>query len=109
MKKGLQPSESAPDIFITFLVSAQDMQKIRTEVYDSWGGWYGWYAPPAWTVTTVENYKEGSLMIDMVSAKNSQLIWRASCSDSIRDMKNRHKNVKSAVKKAFNHYPPKQK
>jgi Domain of unknown function (DUF4136) len=109
MKKGLQPVDFAPDVFITFLVSARDMQEIKTEVYDTWGGWYGWYAPPPWTVTTVENYKEGSLVIDMVNAKNSELVWRAFCWDSVRDMKERHKNVKSVVKKAFDRYPPKQK
>jgi hypothetical protein len=109
MKKGLQPVESSPDVYLTFFVGSKDVQKTRTDVMDTWGSWYGWYAPPTWTVTTTEQYIEGTLLMDLVDPRTSHLVWRAYCRDSIRDMQNRHKNIESAVKKAFNHFPPKQK
>ena len=109
MKKGIQPAESSPDVYLTFFVSANDVLKTRTEIVDPWGGWYGWYAPPVWTETTTEQYVDGMLVMDIVDPHTFKLVWRAYCWDSISDMRNRHKNIESAVKKAFNHFPPKQK
>jgi hypothetical protein len=109
MKKGVQPVESSPDVYLTFFVGAKEIQKTRTDIVDTWGGWYGWYAPPVWTVTSTEQYIDGMLVMDMVDPRTSELTWRAYCWDSIRDMRNRHKNIESAVRKAFNHFPPKQK
>jgi hypothetical protein len=108
-KKGALRVDSSPDVYLTFFVGSKEIQKMRTEVVDTWGGWYGWYAPPIWTVTTTEQYIDGILVMDMVDPRTSQLAWRAYCWDSIRDMQNRHKNIESAVRKAFNHFPPKQK
>jgi hypothetical protein len=47
--------------------------------------------------------------MDMVDPKDKQLIWRASASNSIKDFRNRDKNVDAAVKKIFNKFPPKEK
>ncbi len=109
MKKHINPVDAAPDVYLTFFVGSKEVQETRTDVIDTWGGWYGWYMAPVWTVTTTEKFVEGTLVMDMVDAHTSQLIWRAYCSDTIRDMKDRHKNIDSAVRKAFDHFPPKQK
>ena len=71
--------------------------------------WYGWYGQPTWTRTEVDYYKTGVLILDIVDAATSKLIWRAYCSDTIRDMPNRDKNINSAVRKALDRFPPKQK
>jgi hypothetical protein len=112
MKKGYQSVSGTPDVFLTFFVTARDMTKTYTDLIGPSGygyGWYGWYMPPAWTVTRTEQYLEGTLLMDMVEPKATQMIWRASATDSIEDFRNRDKNVDSAVKKIFKKFPPKRK
>jgi hypothetical protein len=112
MKKGYQPVGSTADVFLTFFVTAKDVTKTYTDMIGpagAWYGWYGWYAPPVWTVTRTEQYLEGTLLMDFVDPKASQLIWRASATDAIKDFRTRDKNIESAVKKIFNKFPPKQK
>lgn len=120
MKRGFQPVESNPDVFLTFFIMADDAQKTTT-TYDSlavgptigpwWGSPYGWYGAdmPVWTTTTVENFIEGALVLDVVDAKTSKLLWRAYARDEIHDMSQRAKNIDSAVRKALNKFPPKKK
>jgi len=111
MKKGLQPADVSPDVFVTFFLVAQDEQRLKT--VDDFGPWYGtaygWYGQPVWSHTEVEYYKAGMLVLDIVDARTSKLIWRAYCSDTITDMRNRDKNITSAVKKALKKFPPKHK
>ena len=109
MKKGLRPSDGPPDVFITFFLTAEDDQKERTITEFAPGGWYGWYGPPTWTHTEIDYYKTGVLVLDIVDAATSELLWRAYCSDTIRDMHHRDKNVNSVMRKALNRFPPKHK
>ena len=111
-KRGLEPVEFSPDVFITFFIYARAVQDVKTNLEPSpwWGAGYGWYAPSAWIATTeVDNYLDGSLVIDVVDARSSKMIWRAYCGEEIRDMRNRHENIDSAVRKAFDRFPPKKK
>jgi hypothetical protein len=111
MKKGYRPVNSAPDVLLTFFVTAQDVKQTYTDLINPFGtgyGWYGWYAPPVW-VTRTEQYLRGTLLMDMVDPNNFGLLWRASATDNISDFRNRDKNVDAAVKKIFQKFPPKQK
>jgi len=111
MKKGYQSVTSTPDVFLTFFVTGKDVTRTYTDMIGPGVGygWYGWYTPPVWTVTRSEQYLEGTLLMDMVDPKDTQLIWRASATDSVKDFRNRDKNVDAAVKKIFSKFPPKQK
>jgi hypothetical protein len=112
MKKGYQPVSYTPDVFLTFFVTAKDVMNTYTDMISpsgTWYGWYGWYVPPVWTVTRTEQYLEGTLLMDMVDPKDKQLIWRGSATDSVKDFRNRDKNVDAAVKKIFSKFPPKTK
>lgn len=111
MKKGYQPVRHEPDVFLTFFVTAREGTRTYTDMLGPSGawGWYGWYAPPVWTVTRTEQYLEGTLVMDMVDSRDTQLVWRASATDSIEDFRNRDKNVDSAIKKIFKKFPPKEK
>lgn len=109
MKKGLRPSDRTPDVYITFYLAAQDGQKLKTITEAIPGAWYGWYGQPVWTRTEVDYYRTGMLVIDVIDAATSKLIWRAYCSDTIRDLRKRDENVNATVKKAFQKFPPKSK
>jgi hypothetical protein len=107
-KRGLHPADSSPDVFITFFLHAKDAEKTVTTIDSGpfWAG-YGWYAPPVWTTTSIEYYKEGMMVLDIIDARTSKLLWRAYCGDEIDDMSNRHKNINKAVRKALDRFPPK--
>jgi len=109
-KQGLEPADSSPDVFVTFFLLANDGQKTTTTIDPGpWFGGYGWYAPPVWTTTTTEYFKNGMLVVDIVDASTSKLVWRAICGDQIKDMSKRDKNINSAVRKALGRFPPKRK
>jgi len=109
MKKGLRPAEGSPDVFVTFILSAEDRKEVRTITEFTSGGWYGWYAPPVWTRTEIDYHLAGMIVLDIVDAATSKLMWRAYCTDTIREMRKRDENISSAVKKAIDRYPPKRK
>ena len=109
MKKGLRPADGPPDVFVTFYLAAEDDVTTRTIIETAPGAWYGWWSMPTWTHTEVDYYKSGLLILDIVNAATSKPIWRAYCTDTVRDMAHRDKNINDAVRKAFDKFPPKHK
>jgi len=109
MKRGFQPVEDSPNVFVTFFILTKEGQEIKTRYETGWGAGTYWYGVPTWTVTEVEQYLRGMLVIEILDASTSKLLWRASCGDKIKDPRNRDKNVNDAVKKAFDRFPPKSK
>ena len=109
VKRGLQPADASPDVYVTFLLQATpESREVTTTISDPWWGpGYGWYAAPVWTTTTVENYMQGMLVLDIVDAHTSNLLWRAYCGDKIEDFRKRDKNIQAIVKKALKRFPPK--
>ncbi len=104
MKKGLQPVEENPDVYVTFFILARGVQELKTVDVTAWDG-YWWYAAPTWTYTEVEQYVNAMIVIDIVDARTSKLLWRASCGDKIKDFRKRDKNVEKAIHKAFDRFP----
>jgi uncharacterized protein DUF4136 len=97
--KGYVFSASTPDLLLNFYVNIQDKQDVRTTPgsvgYVGYaGGYYGYrtgyyrVVNPA-TVETV-NYKQGTLTIDLVDAKQKVLAWTATAegrvsNDALKD------------------------
>jgi hypothetical protein len=106
MKRGLQPVESEPDIFVTFFILTKDVQRIKTTDITAWSGYY-WYAAPTWTITELEQFVRGMLVIDIVDGRTLKLLWRATCGDEVKDMRKRDKKINAVVKKAFERFPTK--
>jgi hypothetical protein len=92
--KGYVFSASAPDLLLNFYVNIQDKQDVRTTPsspayggYGYPGGYYGYRAGyyrvyNTATITTV-NYKQGTLTIDLVDAKQKVLAWTATAEGRI--------------------------
>ena len=60
--------------------------------------------------TTVDNYKVGTLIIELFDGTSKNLIWQGSASNTLSS--NADKNVKSLDKNAqkmFDHFPPEPK
>ena len=60
------------------------------------------------TTTTVQNYRVGTLVLDMYTTNDKHLIWRGTASDTLSDNPERNeKNLDKAVDKMFKKFPPK--
>jgi hypothetical protein len=58
--------------------------------------------------TTVENYRVGTLVVDMYDAQNKRLVWRGTSTDTLSDKpENNEKKLDKAVDKMFKDFPPK--
>src|SRR5207244_13471703 len=69
-----------------------------------WGGGMGM------STTTVDNYKVGTLIIELFDGTSKNLIWRGSASNTLSN--NADKNIKSLdknVQKMFEQFPPQPK
>lgn len=86
--KGYVFSASAPDLLLNFYVNIQNKQDVRTTPgspayvrYGYPGGYYGYRTGyyRVYSSATIEtvNYKQGTLTIDLVDAKQKVLAWTA--------------------------------
>jgi hypothetical protein len=85
--KGYAFSNASPDLLLNFYVNIQDKQDVRATpgppaAYVGYpGGYYGYRSGyyRAYNTTTIEtiNYKQGTLTVDLVDAKQKVLAWTA--------------------------------
>ena len=100
-----------PDLLVHYWFNVQDKQRLEsggTSVGVARGpyGGYGWGAGYGGGVTTVE-YREGTLILDLVEPAQKQLVWRATIVGTLQD--SNQDNVElgnKAIAKAFESYPP---
>ena len=112
--KGLTPVESGGDIAIVAIEMTRNQQTLNT-FYDGLGGGWGWRRGGGFggfgeATTTAENYKVGTLVVDLFDANTKTLLWRGSASDTLSDKSDKNiKNLDKGVQKMFDHFPPGQK
>ncbi len=77
--KGYAYSESAPDLLVNFYANVEDKQEIRSTPVSA--GYYGYrrglYGGISTTDIQTVNYKQGTLTIDLVDARQKVLAWQA--------------------------------
>jgi hypothetical protein len=74
--------------------------------YDGWGGWR-WRGGPGGATTFVEDYKVGTLVVDIFDATTKQAIWRGHASDALLGNPSANEKVtQAAVDRLFIHFPP---
>src|SRR6202008_3100439 len=108
--KGWTQMESGGDVSIVAIEITRNQQTLNT-FYDGLGGGWGWrrFGGGGFgdATTTEQDYKVGTLVIDLYDAKTKQLIWRGSAQDTVSDkaMQN-EKNLDKGVAKMFKKFPP---
>ncbi len=103
-----------PDIYVVAHAGIQEKMRVT-----NWGGAGGYYASPMygpWWGTDgyhnridVNYYTEGTLIIDIVTAKDNELIWRGAGTGLVKNYKNQEKmqkNIDTYVADILNHFPP---
>ena len=102
-RKGLQETES-PDLFVNFFVV--DEQKSESITQTSYRDQQ--YGGMTHLDTYIKNYEQGTLIIDLVSVKTKQLVWRGIGTGVITGkQKDMEKTISEAVKAVLSEYPPK--
>jgi Domain of unknown function (DUF4136) len=101
------------DLLVHYWVNVQDKQRLEsggTSVgVARYGGGYGWGAGYGGGVTTVE-YKEGTLILDLVESAKKQLVWRATIVGTLQESSEDNVELgNKAIAKAFEDYPPNKK
>ena len=116
-EKGLKIVERG-DADLVVVMHAGTTEKVRVQqdtyaapVYR--GPYYrGWYDPfwgPYGGTTSVSYYTEGTLVIDLVSWKDKELVWRGTGSDTVKtynDSEKQQKRYDEVVAKIMAGYPP---
>ena len=109
--KGLTPVASGGDVAIVAIETTQNQQTLNT-FYDGFGGGWRWRGMGGFgdATTTTENYKVGTLVVDLFDAHTKTIIWRGSSSDTLSDKSDKNiKNLDKGVQKMFDHFPPGEK
>ncbi len=107
--KGWTKADQSPDILVVLHVRLSTQTQVNT--YNTgWGYGWGW-GGTGMTTSTVEQIPVGTLIIDLVDAKAKQLVWRGTASDTIDQSatpEERDKNIRNALNKLFENFPPNQ-
>ena len=108
--KGWTRVDSGGDVAIVAIKTTQTQRTLQT-FYDGFGGGWGWRRFGAGgfgeSETTEQDYKEGTLVVDMYDAKTKQLVWRGSAEDTLsNEAEKNEKNLDKGVAKMFRKFPP---
>ncbi len=111
-KRGYTYSPNNPDLDVNFYVSTKE--KIRSTSSPSAGGYYGYrggyYGSYGGYETTVTQYTEGTVTIDLVNMSNNRLVWEGTAvgriSSDVRE--NLEEAVNGVVVEIFAKYPTQQ-
>ncbi len=108
--KGLQPAGNGNGDIVVTAVGSQHNQKEYNTFYNGggFGYYYGGFGPGfGSTTTTVQNYKVGTLVLDMYNSGNKQLLWRGVASRGISgNSDDNRRGVNMAIDKMLSNFPP---
>ena len=111
-QKGLVEFATNPDLIITFIAGAREKREIHNYLttpgffypyyrFYSLNTWWG----PQWNNFWVDNYEEGTLIVDIIDAKTDRLIWRGYGVAPINRF-NEEKFVDKELSKLLKQFPP---
>jgi Domain of unknown function (DUF4136) len=107
--KGWTQVPTGGDVAVVAIKTTQTQRTLQT-FYNGFGGGWGWrrFGGGGFgdATTTEQDYKEGTLVIDLYDAKTKQLIWRGSAEDTLSDNAGKNeKNLDKGVVKMFKAFP----
>lgn len=102
--KGWTQVPSGGDVSIVAVGTSREKPTLHT-FYDGFDGWL--WSGFGGATTYVDNYKEGTLVVDMFDTNTKKLIWRGSASGTVSGKPEKdQKRLEKAVSKMFEHFPP---
>lgn len=109
--KGLRMVDSGGDLVITAVGSTKNKQEYTTFYNDPGFGYYyggfGGLGSPGYSTTSVQNYKVGTLILDMYNGESKRLVWRSIGKRGISDSSEaKREELDAAVDKMLASFPP---
>jgi hypothetical protein len=113
--RGYRLSTESPDFLLAYHVNIDNKESV-TYINDLYGYDPGWGYRGGWvfprTEVMVTEYKQGTLVLDIVRAGNRQLIWRGVASDDVYaddTPADKQEKIRAAVKEMLSQFPPQTK
>ena len=102
-------TKADPDFLVTYYPIVQN-RKVRTNARMGMGwGYRPFYGGVSTTTSQVRNYKEGSIVIEIVDFKTNQLIWQGAAEGALTGLNNPEdadEVVPKAVRDILAKFPP---
>lgn len=113
-KKGFQQTSSNPDLLVNTVAVLKDKVALSSNTdYYGYGGvyrpyyWGGGLGASSTTTYNVQNYKDGSLIIDVVDAASKRLVWQGVGNSEIdKPLKDPDAAISQAIGKIMTNFPP---
>ncbi|MEO9892760.1 DUF4136 domain-containing protein [Aurantibacter sp.] len=111
--RGFEKSDD-PDILVSIFTKETE----QVDIYNNyWGGGFGWgWSPfyyggfgPGWGGNNVRSRTEGSLYIDLIDAKNKELVWQGKGIGNLGNtakIEKKEARIKEFVTEILEAYPP---
>jgi hypothetical protein len=96
-QKGLEPTNLNPDLIVTYTAGARTMDELTSY----WGDTYA-YTPMPYQWAT--EYREGTLVIDVIDANTNKLVWRSVARAEDENFR-KPENIEKTVDKALDKFP----
>lgn len=113
--RGYRSSTESPDFLLAYHVNIDKKESV-TYINDLYGYGPGWGYRGGWvfprTEVMVTEYKQGSLVLDIVRASTRQLIWRGVASDDVYaddTPMDKQRKIHKAVTEMLSRFPPQTK
>ncbi len=112
---GYRPAEAASaDVLVNYLIVGREKQDIRTYHHGSAFHYYGRYRHYGcigcgYTSVYVQNYTEGTLVIELVDRASEQVVWRSVTKERLKPEQTpdqRDAFIRQRVALMFQQYPP---
>ena len=105
--KGYTQVPSGGSLSLVAMEATKNQQTLNT-VYNGMGGGWRWRGGFGGDSTTyVDNYKVGTLVLDVFDAQSKKLVWRGSASGTVSDKADKNiKNLNKGVQKMLKDFPP---
>jgi uncharacterized protein DUF4136 len=105
--------EEHPDLLVHFWVGVKEKERVESTgptVGPYPGPYAGPYAGRGYGTVTTYEYKEGTLIIDLMTPAKNDLVWRGSIVGILSNSKEENMQLANqGIIKAFEDYPPKGK
>jgi hypothetical protein len=102
--QGLTPAGEAADLAVRYAAGARTVKELESVGYGypmAVGPYWGPYPGDFW----VNEYPEGTLVVDLIDTRSNKLVWRAYVKSEGSGMSDQ-KFINKAVAKAFENFPP---
>ena len=103
-KKGLRydSTGTAADVFVVYHAGKEDKIEVWNNAGYSYGRWGGAYYGGG---TSVSQYTEGSLTVDLYDGQRKEMVWRGTATDTVDDRNDAARKIPVVIQKMFERFP----